>query len=222
MAKSIFNRYLNKNIFEKYLDLNTVYRDLYISLVECINGTEIEKGSAKNKIMNKDLLSNYLFLVKHLILNNANVNTYTISSEQLIKSLNLDGIEKDANFIFSSSHVLFNSGIKSPKWSDDFLKIFSKVIIPNWGKSEQNHIKTLSQSDEIELRELVKNYLLFNSDLDMSEKDNVFIDILVNFYKKVILDTNPIRTENKYNFRQFVPIIAAEFTVNWKNLRELV
>jgi hypothetical protein len=96
------------------------------------------------------------------------------------------------------------------------------VIIPNWGKSEQNHIKTLSQSDEIELRELVKNYLLFNSDLDMSEKDNVFIDILVNFYKKVILDTNPIRTENKYNFRQFVPIIAAEFTVNWKNLRELV
>lgn len=222
MVNSIFNRYFNKNVFEKYLDINILYRNLYISLVQCIKETGIENSPKRNKININDLCSNYLFLVKHLILNNANVNSYLIPTEQLVKSLGLNEIEKDPKFIFSASHVFANFDTKWPEWSDDFLKIFSKVIIPNFFQKDQNHIKTLSKSDEMELRNLVTNYLLFKSDIDLSKKDKLFIDILVNFNKKVILDTNSIRAENKFNYRQFAPIITAEFTINWKNLRELI
>jgi hypothetical protein len=220
MANQFFNRYLNNNIFEKYLEITDVFEDLYSKLLYSIKTSSSTFDKKYSKKILADISSNFFYIVKHQILNNRNVNW----PEKLISQLNLDIIEKDLNYRFSRSHVLFDSKKSIPKWSDDFLRIFEKIIIPdafhsNW---DGNKIKELNQADETTLRDLVSKYLQFNSKIALDLNDEVFVESLVKFYKVIIFHSNSMRRENKFNYRQFVPPMVAEYTINWKKLRELI
>ena len=221
MANNIFNRYLNKSIFEKYIDPTDVIRDLYRRLVTCINTSPSStlKGVSDETI--KEVRSNLLYIVKHLISNNGNI----YNSGKLIGELNLHMLEKKVSFEYSNSSNLYGSKVKPPEWGDDFLRLFQRIILPDsipFTEWDDKKIKDLSQKSESDLRKLVRNYLDFNSKIKFSFRDEVFIESLVSYCQMIIAISNLMRKENKFNYRQFVITIAYEYIINWKNLRELV
>jgi hypothetical protein len=221
MANSIFNKYLNKSIFEKYIDPTDVLRDLYRRLVTCINTTpsSVVNGASEETI--KEYRSNLLYIVKHLISNNRNI----YNSGKLIGELNLHMIEKKVSFEFSNSSNLYGSKVDPPKWGDDFLKLFQRIILPDsipFTEWDDHKIKDLSQKSESDLRKLVRNYLKFNSKIKFGFRDEFFIESLVIYCKMIIAISNLMKKENKFNYRQFVITIAYEYVINWKNLRELI
>ena len=221
MANSIFNRYLNKSIFEKYIDPTEVIRDLYRRLVTCINTTPSSAAKGVNEETLKEYRSNLLYIVKHLISNNGNI----YNSGKLIGELNLHMIEKKVSFEFSNLSNLYGSKVDPPKWGDDFLKLFQRIILPDsipFTEWDDSKIKSLNQKSESDLRKLVHNYLEFNSKIKFGFRDEFFIESLVSYCKTIIAISNLMKKENKFNYRQFVITIAYEYVINWKNLRESV
>jgi hypothetical protein len=221
MGNNFLNRYLNKNIFEKYIAPDDVMRDLYRKLVFCINSTPSNTGNEISDDILNEFRSNFLYVVKHQISNNRTI----YNSGKLIGELNLHMIEKNVPFKFTIFSRFSGTGKEPPVWANDYIGIFLDAILPDafpyidW---DEHKINELSSTVEKNMRTLIKKYLMFNSKVKFDYKDDLCIDSLVKFYKRIISESNVMRRENKFNYRQFVPTIASEFVINWKNLRELV
>jgi hypothetical protein len=134
-------------------------------------------------------------------------------------------IEKNVPFKFTIFSRFSGTGKEPPVWANDYIGIFLDAILPDafpYVDWDEHKINELSSTVEKNMRTLIKKYLMFNSKVKFDYKDDLFIDSLVKFYKRIISESNVMRRENKFNYRQFVPTIASEFVINWKNLRELV
>jgi hypothetical protein len=221
-----FSKYLNKNIFQRQIDIHDVYKELYKDLNYSIGSLVNYSDNEVQQQRRRALLANFHYIVKQLIQNDHMI----FSKGALIGELNIHMIEMQDKYKHNTAFFQPWGVKKYPDYFDEYLDLLARILLGSVGKYgvlsfsdwDENKVTSLSDKDIKNLTKLSEQYLGFKASKKVDYLDKMFIESIVKFYKIIINKTNNMTRNNKYNFRANAPLIVINYVASWKNLREKV